>query len=121
MTAVIRVIILLLVLISIPLGLSAQDADPPPPCSTPEFHQFDFWLGQWNLAWPDSGKGTNTVTTALDDCVIEENFVTTSATPFRGRLGEASAGLIILMKQNQGHVISLSLNNVNKKIKKVKK
>ena len=36
--------------------------------------QFNFWLGNWNLTWADSGVGTNRVSTILDNHVIQEEF-----------------------------------------------
>ena len=61
------------------------------PCSTPEFRQFDFWVGEWEVSWPTSastegkaGSGTNRIHIALDKCVIVENFDGTPNIPLRG-------------------------------------
>lgn len=54
------------------------------PCTAPEFSQFDFWVGEWNLTWGDSGKGTNSVTKDYNDCVIIENFDGGDSSPLRG-------------------------------------
>lgn len=52
-------------------------------CDTAAGHQLDFWLGEWDLTWTggqggtpegETGRGTNTITRTLDDCVIEEQF-----------------------------------------------
>jgi hypothetical protein len=52
----------------------AQDAEkPPPPCSTSEARQLDFWIGDWDLTW-EGGKGTNIISAILGGCVIEERF-----------------------------------------------
>jgi hypothetical protein len=50
-------------------------APAPPACSTPEFRQFDFWLGDWDVKLPD-GKvaGTNSITSILDGCVLQESW-----------------------------------------------
>jgi hypothetical protein len=55
--------------------------EPVKPCSEPEYRQFDFWVGDWELSWPASetsegkpGRGMNRIAQALDDCVIVENF-----------------------------------------------
>ncbi len=66
-------------------SLSAQTAGTLPPCSSPEFRQFDFWLGEWDLTWKDGGKGTNTIARELGGCVIVENFTTADSVPFVGR------------------------------------
>ena len=45
------------------------------PCSAPEYRQFDFWLGEWDVTTPD-GKpaGRNSVTRPLGACVIQEHW-----------------------------------------------
>jgi hypothetical protein len=48
-----------------------------PACDAPEFRQFDFWVGDWDLTWTSDGKlmkGRNTITSILGGCVIAENF-----------------------------------------------
>lgn len=40
---------------------------------SPEAHQFDFWLGEWDLTW-EGGGGTNNISRILDGQVIEERF-----------------------------------------------
>ena len=32
---------------------------PPKACAAPEFRQFDFWLGDWNVADPKGGTGSS--------------------------------------------------------------
>jgi hypothetical protein len=43
-------------------------------CSSPEFSQFDFWIGDWELTWNDTLHGTNLISRTLDGCVIHEQF-----------------------------------------------
>ena len=38
-------------------------------------NQFDFWLGEWDCAWSEEGKGTNSITRILDGKIIQEDFV----------------------------------------------
>ncbi len=55
----------------------AQDAEtPPPPCSGEEFHQFDFWLGEWEvIAEPNQTiAGFNTITREENGCLILERW-----------------------------------------------
>ncbi len=54
----------------------AQNSNPvpPPPCSTPEFRQFDFWVGDWEVYSGDKIVGANKVELILGDCVIQENW-----------------------------------------------
>ena len=71
-----------------PLACNGDDTtaqtSPPPACSQPEFRQFDFWLGQWDLSWKDGGLGSNVITPELDSCVIEESFEALDGSGFRG-------------------------------------
>jgi hypothetical protein len=50
-------------------------------------HQFDFWLGEWDLTW-EGGRGSNSISRILDGQVIQEQFTSfpTSADdePFAG-------------------------------------
>ena len=75
-----------------PPASPAAVAPPPPPlpCTAPEAKQFDFWLGEWKVAWDASpgmpaGTGVNRVARILDGCAIEENFRTDEADPLLGR------------------------------------
>ena len=36
--------------------------------------QFDFWLGEWDVTWGESDKGTNHILRIMDDKIIQENF-----------------------------------------------
>ena len=53
----------------------AQPPAVPGPCAAPEHHQFDFWLGDWEVRTPE-GKlaGHNTITRTLGGCVLQENW-----------------------------------------------
>jgi hypothetical protein len=51
----------------------------PAPCkdlSRPEYRQFDFWVGEWNVFDRQSGKpvGKSSVQLILNDCVVFENW-----------------------------------------------
>src|ERR1700761_8010861 len=50
-----------------------------PTCSSDQFHELDFWLGNWNAQWDGggqgpAGRGTNHITRSYEGCVIEEHF-----------------------------------------------
>ncbi len=49
----------------------------------PRAHQFDFWLGDWDLTWK-GGSGTNTITREYDGAVIMEHFVGQPSIPLNG-------------------------------------
>jgi hypothetical protein len=65
------------------IGLSASavaqtaptPSAPPPNCNAPEYRQFDFWVGEWDVTTPD-GKpaGRNVITRALNGCVVHEHW-----------------------------------------------
>jgi hypothetical protein len=64
---------------TLPLLLLAASAvhAAPPPCSSAEHRQFDFWIGDWRVQTPD-GKlaGINRITQEYGGCVIHEHYVT---------------------------------------------
>src|SRR5437016_14149277 len=67
---------------------ASQKTDPPP-CTEPQQKQFDFWVGEWELTWPDSslnkvGHGTNSIKRTLDGCVVQESFSGGESMPLRG-------------------------------------
>jgi hypothetical protein len=77
-------------------GCLAQTSTPstPPsptvPCTEAQRKQFDFWVGEWDLAWPGQNggerrHGSNRITRVLDDCVVEENFNGGTSMHLRGR------------------------------------
>ncbi|HEX2094779.1 MAG TPA: hypothetical protein VHG28_20410 [Longimicrobiaceae bacterium] len=57
-------------------GQPAQQSAPASrPCSAPEFRQFDFWVGDWEVQRPDGRPaGTNRITVDYDGCVIRESY-----------------------------------------------
>jgi hypothetical protein len=58
---------------------------PPAPCSAPEYRQFDFWLGDWDVIDPQGQRaGTNTITREFDGCVLQEHWVAAGPTAQRG-------------------------------------
>jgi hypothetical protein len=73
-----------------PLSMISPGAKPlaPAPCSAPEYHEFDFWLGNWDsFDFATSTKDARIrVKRILDGCVIHENYQSAD-----GHKGEASA------------------------------
>lgn len=57
---------------------------PPPPCTSAEQRQFDFWLGEWEVSLPD-GKpaGRSRIESILDGCALQENW--TGASGYAGK------------------------------------
>ena len=65
-----NLILLLLLVAATPLF-----ADPNFGCKkSPEFRQFDFWIGEWNVEANGKQAGTSSVQLILDGCVLFENW-----------------------------------------------
>jgi hypothetical protein len=59
----------------------------PPPCTSAESRQFDFWVGDWEAHFTQNGKpgqSRNKVTRILGDCVIFEDFRGAPDSPLYG-------------------------------------
>lgn len=47
----------------------------PDPCAAEPFHQFDFWLGEWDVHGARGGPpGRNSITSLHGGCVIQESY-----------------------------------------------
>lgn len=58
-----------------PVGAETPDGPPPGACSSPEYRQFDFWLGDWNVQDAAGNlAGTNQITSTQGGCVLFENW-----------------------------------------------
>lgn len=61
-----------------PFRLVAQSQQTVSKNDAPEFREFDFWLGEWELSWHDSvGRtvhGSNIIRKMLDNFVVHESF-----------------------------------------------
>ncbi|HET6591665.1 MAG TPA: hypothetical protein VFG48_02000 [Xanthomonadales bacterium] len=72
-----------LLLLLIPLALSAQDeaptAAPAAPCAAPEYRQFDFWIGDWEVSSGEQPAGTNSIHPVHGGCALQENWQGTGA------------------------------------------
>ncbi|MES2296485.1 MAG: hypothetical protein V4582_05555 [Pseudomonadota bacterium] len=57
------------------LAASAQAAPPPPACQGPEYRQFDFWIGHWDVYGPAGAKvGENLIEPFANGCGLIENW-----------------------------------------------
>lgn len=53
----------------------------PRPCLAPEHHQFDFWIGDWEVRAADGRVlGTNRITPILDGCALQEEWTSANGT-----------------------------------------
>ncbi len=58
-----------------PSDLPAKAAPAPKPCTSPEYRQFDFWVGDWDVTTPNGkGAGTNRITPILGGCALREEW-----------------------------------------------
>lgn len=74
----------LAVLLAAAPALSAMAQSPPAPgCASPEYRQFDFWVGEWDLTH-SGGRSRNRITKTLDGCVILEQFTGAPGTRLDG-------------------------------------
>jgi hypothetical protein len=66
-------------LLTVPLaaGGSAHAQQPQQPrCDAPEYRQFDFWIGEWEVTGQDGRVlGRNRITRILDGCVLLEEWI----------------------------------------------
>lgn len=68
-----------------PAQTSPTPSPSPAACSAPEYRQFDFWLGDWDVHDPSGAVvGTNLVTREFEGCVLQEHWVAAGAPPQRG-------------------------------------
>ncbi len=72
-------VMVIVVVLMAPVMLAEKVNPSKSTCDRPEFRQFDFWKGDWNLRWHagksiPAGTGINHVTAILDGCVVEEDF-----------------------------------------------
>ncbi len=47
---------------------------PPPACAGPEFHQFDLWIGSWDVTAQDRVVGHNEIVSFAGGCALLENW-----------------------------------------------
>jgi len=74
-----RVVRLLMIPMTVALLFPAWAADTSRPCSAPAHHQFDFWIGEWEVRTPDGSlAGTNRITSIQGGCGLQENWEGTS-------------------------------------------
>lgn len=66
---------LLFMLLCAAASAAAQTAPAPARCTAPEYRQFDFWVGDWDVALPD-GKpaGHNRIEPILGGCALRESW-----------------------------------------------
>jgi hypothetical protein len=56
-------------------GVASAGEKPEAACSDPVMHQFDFWIGHWQVTENGKPAGTNNIERILDGCALLENWV----------------------------------------------
>ncbi len=57
------------------VGEAVAQTTEQPPCDTPEYRQFDFWVGEWDVTTVDGRMaGRNRIEAILGGCVLQENW-----------------------------------------------
>jgi hypothetical protein len=52
------------------------------PCGAPEYRQFDFWIGEWNVMTPNGGVGgMSSIEREYNGCLIVENWAGPTGVP----------------------------------------
>jgi hypothetical protein len=68
---------MMIALLTVMLVVSTIAVAPPTPapCSTPEHHQFDFWIGSWTVKDAQGQLlGSNSIDVIQDGCAIQEHW-----------------------------------------------
>ena len=61
-----------------PMQSAAAQTAPPPgqACAAPQYHQFDFWIGQWDVTLPNGKRaGDNRIEPILGGCALRESWI----------------------------------------------
>lgn len=71
--------LLLIVVLMLPLCAVAQEAESENTaqsaiCGSAEYHQFDFWIGDWIVTSGDQPAGTNSIHPIMNGCALQENW-----------------------------------------------
>ena len=62
-----------MLIICMPLVAEDEPA-PQPPCSMEKYHQFDFWIGDWNVIENGHPAGSNSIQSIDNGCALLEHW-----------------------------------------------
>lgn len=80
---------LCLILLSQPVTAQTSSSSAPAPCSAPEFNQFDFWIGEWDV-YPNGTTqivAQSKIEKLYNNCALRENWM-----PLKGGAGGSLNG-----------------------------
>lgn len=70
-----RFVLVVSALLGVAALVQAQSVTPASPCGAPEYRQFDFWLGEWDVFNPSGVKvGESRIERIIGSCVLLENY-----------------------------------------------
>ena len=86
-----RICLILMLCISLPLMAQDEETESPapPPCSSEKYHQFDFWVRNWNVTSNGQQAGTNSIQKVHKGCALLESWQGTGA----GGIGGSSLNI----------------------------
>ena len=64
--------LLILGVLAMLAAVPIHGAEPAKACSSDEAHDFDFWIGEWDVFANGKLAGTNSIQPILDGCVLQE-------------------------------------------------
>jgi len=74
MQTAVRKPVLILGMLAVLSVAPIHGAEPAGACSTDQAHQFDFWIGDWDVYANGKLAGTNSIRPILDGCVLQETW-----------------------------------------------
>jgi hypothetical protein len=79
-------------------GPPAPIASLPRSCASPEYREFDFWLGEWNVLEAGRPAGTQRTTSLLGGCALREEWKAVGGITGAGFTGSRSTGTSYTMR-----------------------
>ena len=76
---VVRALVTVLCVVTMNTSISPHAAATPAaekekPCAAPQYRQFDFWLGSWDVTEKGKAAGTNRIESILGGCALHESW-----------------------------------------------
>ncbi|MFB3076453.1 MAG: hypothetical protein ACE1Y4_00450, partial [Lysobacterales bacterium] len=66
--------LLMLGMLTVLLAAPVLGAEPADACSNDKAHEFDFWIGEWDVFANGKLVGTNSIQPILSGCVLQETW-----------------------------------------------
>lgn len=66
--------LILFATLAMPTGEARAQQSPASACADPDFHQFDFWIGSWEVTAQGKAVGRNEIVPFAQGCALLENW-----------------------------------------------